>query len=94
MSTTVIDLDAIAQPAADLAVAKEREQHKRELEELLARLTERLQPLGEILNISRKAAAARIARNPSLRALGIPSGKRLLFRPSEVFAHLRMRGAR
>jgi hypothetical protein len=94
MSATVIDLDALAQRAADLAVAKEREQHKRDLEDILARLAEGLRPLAVILNKTSKAASSQIARDPGLRALGVPSGRRLLFRRSDVETYLRLRGPR
>lgn len=57
----------------------------------LAEQAEQLQPLAAVLNKDRKAAAAQIARDPGLRALGVPSGKQLLFRPSEVAAYLKSR---
>ena len=57
----------------------------------LAEQAEQLQPLGEILGCSRAAANARIARDAGLRALGIPSGRRLLYRRSDVEMYLRSR---
>jgi hypothetical protein len=71
--------DAIA-PAVDAILQKR-----------LAEQAERLQPLATILGKTRKAASAHIARDAGLRALGVPSGKRLLFRPSEVAAYLKSR---
>jgi hypothetical protein len=94
VSATVIDLEAIAQRAADLAVAKEREQHKRDLAEVLAQLAETPRPLEAIMGIKRAAANARIARDAGLRALGVPSGRRLLFKRGDVESYLRLRGPR
>lgn len=71
--------DAIT-PAVDAIVAKR-----------LAQQAESLQPLCDVLNISRKAATARLQRDLELRRLGVPSGRRLLFKASEVAALLKQR---
>jgi hypothetical protein len=73
-------VDAVA-PAVDAIVQRR-----------LAEQAEQLRPLGPILNKSRKAAAAQIARDHGLRALGVPCGKQLKFRPSEVYAYLKLKG--
>lgn len=43
-----------------------------------------LEPLSAILGCTKAAATMRIRRDPSLRALAIPLGRRWLFRRSEV----------
>jgi hypothetical protein len=50
---------------------------------------EKLELLGDILNIDDGAAVKRIQRDHGLRALGIPSGKRLLFQRDAVVTYLR-----
>lgn len=63
-----------------------------EVRRVLAEQGEQLRPLNEILSCSRPAANARLARDPGLRALGVPVGRRLLFRRSDVEAYLKTRG--
>jgi hypothetical protein len=60
----------------------------------LAERAEQLQPLAAILGCERKAANSRLARDADLRNLGVLSGKRLLFRASDVESYLRTRAGR
>jgi hypothetical protein len=55
----------------------------------LAEQRDTLKPLSAILGISAAAARMRITRDPRLRAVGFPIGRRLLFRAHEVEAYLR-----
>jgi conjugal transfer/entry exclusion protein len=64
------------------------------LQRRLAEQAEQLQPLATILGIDRKAATQRIARDAALRALGVPSGKRLVFKATDVQTYLKTRAAR
>ncbi len=83
----LIDVEAIAQKAADVAVAKAEEQWSAKLEALLQRRAEPLKPLHEILGCSPAAALKKLERDKkaggNLHALGVrmPNG-RLLFKSS------------
>jgi hypothetical protein len=50
-----------------------------------------LEPLDKILGVSVAAARMRLNRDPELRALGLPVGRRLFFRRAEVNALLATR---
>jgi len=68
------------------------ERIERAVERVLSRREEgALLPLDKILGCTARAAQARLARDPDLRALGHRLGRRTLFRPAEVRAHLAWR---
>ncbi len=62
-----------------------------ELDRVLKANGEHLAPLATIVGSSVRAAAARLRRDNGLRALGIPIGRRLFFRRSEVELYLKQR---
>jgi len=54
---------------------------------------DKARPLERIIDLPSAAAARmRVARDPELRRLGFKVGRRVMFRPSEVIAYLRLRG--
>jgi hypothetical protein len=60
-----------------------------DVREVLAERVERLAPLHVILSCAADTARKRIARDPGLRALGVPSGRGFVFEPSAVKAYLK-----
>ena len=61
----------------------------------LAKHSEALAPLSEVLNITSKAAHARMVRDPELRRVGLQVGSRTLFKRSDVIAYFKAKaGAR
>ena len=54
-----------------------------EIRAALEEQREALQSLGAVLGISSKAASMRLARDPGLRKLGIPIGRRIYFKRSD-----------
>jgi hypothetical protein len=49
---------------------------------------EKLLPLASILGITDDAARKRLRRSPQLRAMGVPNGRRLVFKASVVQSYL------
>jgi hypothetical protein len=65
--------EAAAERAAERAIRRALEAQQ-----------DKLAPLAAILNISNKAASARLCRDPELRKLGVKVGTRTLFRATAV----------
>lgn len=57
---------------------------REEVRAALAEREERLLPLPEVLGCTPAAARMRLRRDPALRQLGIPIGRRILFKRSDV----------
>jgi len=76
-----------------LAELRQMRAELREVREMLAGPSgDRLARLDQIILCTPAAARVRLRRDPALAALGVRDGKSLLFKPSEVRAHL-ARGA-
>ena len=67
--------DAIAPVVAD------------EVRRALAEKSDVLEPLSNILGVSKKAASARLTREPELRKLGVRVGRRTLFTRARVLSY-------
>lgn len=92
MTAAVLDLEAFAVAVADRAAAVVEARIEAAVERALSRQRETLEPLAEILGVSRAAANMRLSRDPALRALGVRSGKRIVFQRSAVLAYLAAQG--
>lgn len=78
--------------AAVDAIRAEQAAQRRLIEQLLAQGdADPLLPFHEIRSCSPPTAWAWLGRHPEVKALGIPVGRRLLFRRREVEAFLRQR---
>lgn len=93
MSKAFIDLgdalaEALQQPRVLDALADRVVEKFADRMAQLQRAGDRYQPLYEIIGCTPAAARMKVARDEKLADLGIKSGKRLLFKPSEVVAHL------
>ena len=73
-------VEVLAPRVADLVVAR-----------LVAQRASSLEPLSAILGISKRAALARLTRDPELRACGLRVGRSLRFRRADVEAILSAR---
>jgi hypothetical protein len=90
----VVDLDLIARRAAEEVLDRIGDVLEERLRKVMAANVEKLEPLAVILGISGKAACERCRRDDGLRALGVRSGRRLLFKRSAVESYLASRGRR
>jgi hypothetical protein len=90
----VLDIDAICRRAVDEALARAGDEFEARLRKVMAANVEQLEPLASILGISAKAACERCRRDPELRALGIRSGRGLVFKRSAVEGYLAAKGRR
>jgi hypothetical protein len=60
-----------------------------EIRAAISEQQETLKPLAQVLGLKNDSARKRVRRDPGLRALGVPVGRRILFRAHEVEAYLR-----
>ena len=92
-----MNLDLAAELVAALRSPSGREALREALAPVIAdelqraleqRAADQLVPLAKILGKSAKAAAMQLSRDAGLRSLGVPCGRRLLFKPSVVERYL------
>lgn len=91
-----IDLDAYAGTVGERIATRILNELPAIVRRVFEEQAEHLQPLSTLLSISTRAAGKRIARDPGLRALGVPQApnRPLLFRASTVTAYFEKKAGR